>query len=126
VPNMKQSFESFQRLSPEESPWLPWPSKPVEVEAGDDAMAVFCPICFGDGHYYAADDDRACVYCDRTGLVERLDDAMIGQARYAGRYWNLIRQLPNVVYREPKRFDDVLWFRFSGGDGLLMPINNEA
>lgn len=125
-PKMGETFDNLltNHLDSKE-PWLPWPTKPIFVETEADAQAgIACPICRTQGHYYADGDAVTCVYCDATGWVERWDHVDTGKSIIAGRYWRLISRLPCVWYRERMREDDPIWFRFAGGDGLLMTIEN--
>lgn len=129
-PKMGETFDKLLRAYTRDAPgdlgWLPWPTKPVFVETETDAKTgIACPICRGATHYYADGDAVTCVYCDATGYVERWDNVDTGKSIIAGRYWQLISRLPNVWYLERMREDDPIWFRFAGGDGLLMTIKQE-
>lgn len=113
--------------------WNPWPPRAVFVQTEDDAQTgIVCPICRGEGDYYVDGDAVSCVYCDRSGFVERFDNVRLGNPfdatspLIAGRYWALIAQLPDVWWREPKDESAPLYFRFRGGEGALMPIAKEA
>jgi len=109
----------FDTLTPTAVAWLPWPTKHPEATS---QIPECCPICDGMGWYYTDGESKACIYCDRGGDVEKINDRIVGKAIFAGRYCARISQLPNCFYRDPQREDEVLWFRFSGGDGLLMPM----
>ncbi len=45
----------------------------------------------------------------------------IGTAHYQSKYLRLIATLPNPQFAESGE-NDAAWFKFDGGDGLLMPI----
>jgi hypothetical protein len=108
-----------------EEGWLQWPTKPLEIPTPTDAkQGVVCPICLGGGEYWTDGDTRRCVYCDGDGYLSLYDNASLGPACFSGMYWRLIARLPNVWYREPKNAGKPLWFRFAGGDGVLMPITD--
>jgi len=126
-PNMQQVFDTLlTNHSGSKEPWQPWPTKPVFAPTEPAAQTgIDCPICRTQGHYYADGDSATCVYCDATGWVERWDNVDTGKSIIAGRYWRLISRLPNVWYRERMRDGDPIWFRFAGGDGLLMTIKQE-
>ena len=107
--------------------WRQWPSKPVEMPL-DGMEYVACQICRGDGRIFDVDGDVwTCVYCDATGNVGLQPDVMLegGTPIVGGRYWSLIRRLPDVWYIDPESDKEPIPFRFRFGQGLLMPIDEQ-
>lgn len=110
--------------------WQQWPTKPIWVKTEPDKQTgITCPLCHGEGETFWGGDSQACVYCDRTGLLERFENVELGipfdasSPLIAGKYWSLISRLPDVWYREPENSEKPIHFRFRGGEGLLMQID---
>ena len=137
VPDVERLFADIRNVNVDDTVWKKWPAEPVAVSPPvlDMVFELDCPICYGEGHYYADGDQHTCVYCDGAGSVSKLPVyTRIGDQPYAGRYWSIISQLPGVMFCEPQVGSDsnsgmpgppytALYFRFMGGEGILMPID---
>jgi len=82
-----------------------------------------CEICRGSG--YAG---HKCPYCDGSGhAAGRPTVQQVGPAAISGRYDLILRKLPDLRWQPASGAGPAellpLRFRFSGGDGLLMPLD---
>ncbi|WP_414041212.1 hypothetical protein ACJU26_03805 [Acidithiobacillus sp. M4-SHS-6] len=108
-----------------------------------------CPDCDGEGTFVHGSHEYECQECDGTGFVDRhgLDGTAttdecpacdgsgirfevfpfpVGGVKFQIKYLNLLRMLPECELAVPEIsvFQDVpASFRFSGGTGYLMPVN---
>jgi len=85
-------------------------------ECGGTGIAD-CPTCGKPGH--------ECDECDGTGEVTTkplLRSTKINGLSFDEKYLYLIKDLPNVKI-SPTQHAKAAWFKFDGGDGLLMPLN---
>lgn len=62
-----------------------------------------------------------CNECDGTGLVEGTDYISVGNAQIASNYARMIASLDAEI--EIARYPtQAMYFRFDGGDGMVMPV----
>ena len=80
-----------------------------------------CGWCAGRGHQHNCPDCQCeCEHCDGSGK-RSVANVRIGKAYFAGPYIEWIQALPGVEIGKPHP-SRPLAFRFTGGDGLLMPL----
>lgn len=101
-------------FTPKDFKWYPWPQATLEVFptacflCGNDLVGEIdemqCPICADYGHY---------LYVKPVLVNNRLIDSWLN---------HLISKLPNVEYRTGGNFNEMIIFRFSGGEGSVMPL----
>jgi hypothetical protein len=103
---------------PELLAWLPLPAAPEE-----DWVA--CDVCHDGTHLCDCGHDHECGTCDGLGKVLRITPVtMDGGYRLNDRYVRLLSCLPDIEVA-PFAINKAIPFRFSGGDGLLMPLRTD-
>jgi hypothetical protein len=80
-----------------------------------------CSQCGGLGRRHKCPDcECECALCDGSGVAEPIIE--IGRLPFAGKYIRLMRALPGIeIGSLPKEEFAPLPFRFSGGEGVVMP-----
>lgn len=85
-----------------------------------------CSYCYGSGFL---DDDEGdcgldCIECNGTGFVVANVSTEIGGVIFDLKYIRMVAELPDIeIVIGP--IDGQSFFRFSGGDGALMPMRSE-
>ena len=64
---------------------------------------------------------RRCKKCDGSGVLPQFI-SYVGKALFDEKYLAKIERLPGVRVVKPKGGDDSMYFAFTGGDGVLMPL----
>lgn len=86
-----------------------------------------CDHCRGGGyHTCSCGDEHECYECDGTGkLIKDFCDCspIIFGRKIQRKYWEMINSLPSVECGICDEFENLLVFRFDGGDGGTMKIN---
>lgn len=95
----------FQQFATGDREWLQIPDLPE---------AIMQPCIYCD-----TNDPDPCIECHDTLICERPVSVEIGGSHFARKYLAMIKALPNCVIA-PNGLD-AAWFKFDGGDGLLMP-----
>lgn len=92
----------------------------VRFENSYSDYVVSCDTCLGKG--VIPGDGEACDDCDGTGIKPEYTRIPIGRTGFALRYLRLLKNtLPNVKIA-PIYPTAACYFRFDGGEGLLMPV----
>lgn len=85
-----------------------------------------CTNCGGTGKMHECPncDCGHCEFCDGAGSVDNTPKIRVALrgAVFDLRYINLIRTLPNLHLAVSAPKDAAMYFRFDGGDGVLMPM----
>lgn len=101
IPNIEKIFSDA--IEPEEYIPVPDPG-PIIVEVCDECWEG--PDC----------------ECEGTGLIEPLSYLKVGKQCFQRKYLRLLRTLPDVEIGTTDGMNPAR-FRFSGGDGVIMPID---
>lgn len=116
VPKIAEMFTEHLAAS-----YVPLPAVKLPEPDGN----VLCAECEGGlvSYHDCPHCNCTCDRCDGTGLEPPLLNLSIGlgDGIYAGRYYAMLRALPNIQIG-PTSKEKPLAFQFDGGAGLLMPM----
>lgn len=84
----------------------------VELSNHYNSYVVDCKTCEGSGETY-------CRHCEGRGFLEGV--TQLGSAQYSSDLLRQLQSLPNCKVGIGKPLEPA-WFRFDGGDGLVMPV----
>lgn len=79
-----------------------------------------CRACNGKGRVHG--NGSECDECEGKGKVAELTRMIIGKTHVDARYAEVINALPAVEFALQDDPDGPVYFRFNGGEGLLMPL----
>ncbi len=100
--NAADVYKLFAEVFPPQE-WFEIPELPKPVFEN-------CEFCFGKG----------CDECDGEGKFEVLEKTKINGCFFQNKYLRLLEELPNCKI-SPTGKEKPAWFKFNGGDGLIMP-----
>ena len=94
-----------------------------EIECDCCGHTKNCEACDGTGHICEA--QAVCGGCDGEGVIEEATYYRFGSRSFDARYLRMIKALPDsrLAIDGPKM--DGALFTFTGGRGLLMPVNED-
>ena len=78
-----------------------------------------CETCGGTGKL--AGDQETCGKCIGTGKIAKREFTIVGGQKYDNKYLSMIKELPDCEIAETGGLK-AAHFKFTGGDGLLMPV----
>lgn len=84
----------------------------VDLENDYSEYTVDCKTCDGDG-------ETRCKHCHGSGTVEGIN--VLGVAKFGTSLLKMLLPLPNCKIGITTAIQPA-WFRFDGGDGLIMPM----
>ena len=89
------------------------------------AVMIVCPECNGECHSYhnCADYECSCERCDNDGEIEQLIIVSFRGAFIDAKYLRMIAALPDVEMAEVLDPTGPMLFRFAGGDGVIMGMD---
>lgn len=87
----------------------------VELETDYNSYSCECKTCYG-----RAKVDK-CEECEGMGKVEDKSPVDVGNAAFQPRLLRLLQSLPDCEIG-PTGPQPPAWFKFDGGDGLIMPM----
>jgi len=94
----------------------------VSWDVGKHEYEHDCYECDGTGFINSGDGDK-CEECDGTGRIIKVEAAHVsGCEGISNVKMNKLATLPGCMFSRETIFDDVFYFRFEGGDGLVMAI----
>ena len=97
------------------------PPPPYSIPTGSDE--VKCPSCEGRGLEHDCPDCTCiCAKCEGTGALKT--STTVGSINFDLNYLRQVLALPGVEIAEPQDRAP-LYFRFTGGDGALMPLTRQ-
>lgn len=97
----------------------------VELESSHHRYFNTCKTCNGDGLIGAADnvdDKKICTACHGTGKKTPTVRVPLGATGFSLRYLSMLKAIPGMRIA-PLHITDAAYFRFDGGEGLLMPMS---
>jgi hypothetical protein len=125
--------ESYFPLKDLELPPVPWCE-----DCKGKGVNVQCPECQGmgevcfDNSYNSYTFDckscdgegvkQKCETCGETGKHEGMVGISYANSFFQVRYLRLLKELPGCELGTPPDCMSPAWFRFEGGDGLIMPM----
>jgi hypothetical protein len=107
----------FKQALPMPDTWVPIPDvKPSDIK---------CDECGGQGRKFRDVDgitwERECDGCNGSGKIHPVETHEINGVKFQVKYLFLLHQLPNCEI-SPVDNKTPAWFKFDGGEGLLMPM----
>jgi len=80
-----------------------------------------CDNCGGWGKIGSKSKHHECEECDGTGTIQITIPIEVNHQKFSDVFLSEILTLPGVKFFQGKSWMDVLYFKFTGGDGVLMP-----